>query len=370
MAALTEDEEFELLSLERERAMAQQQSTAKPSISSILPTMAGLAVEDIAKKSAIPAAITLAGAMGGAPAAGLAAGTAAIGRRMAGIASGQQPPSGSPLQEAIGPMSQAALAGVAQEPAVLNQIPGVPQVKNMIGNLANKVGRGFASAGQTLSGTKKDVLKQAYEQGLSTYKAPSLPKAQEIFSEALGPEGRETMKQTASETFDPAVSKARSIATDIGTKIENGESVTALQALKARQSTDRVISATPITDKVTRSALYEWRRQFDDVISSQSGKLANASRVYRQAIVKDMLLSPTRITKSGEPSAFLPLVLGAGGRGIEGVLSGLVGTSPIVHGLAATTAGSTARGLNVLGQNPTVRQALLQILQKIRNERS
>lgn len=268
---------------------------------------------------------------------------------------------------ALGRFASTVGAGVMQEPEILNAIPGVPQTKQVLSNVAAKFGKGMARAGETLSGVKKDVLKQTFEKGLSIYAAPSLPKAQQIFGEALGPEGRAAMRQGAAEAFDPALGKAREVATQIGSKIENGEHVTAIEALKARQATDRVISATPITDKISRKALYGWRNQFDNELASQSGKLADASRTYRSAIIKDKITNLTRMNKSGEPSAFLPMIVGhsMAGKGLEGGLGMLTGTSPAVWGLGAAAAGQAAKGLNAIGQNPATRQALLQILQKI-----
>jgi hypothetical protein len=292
----------------------------------------------------LPAIGAVAGEMIYPPGGGaVGAGLGQIGKRIADLGYGRVQPSEAmnPIKEAITPMVQTAVAGI---PAV----SGVFQAGKK--TVAQAITKGLAKAGQTLSGAKQDVLEQAAKQGLLTYTAPSLPKAQKIFSQALGPEGQVAMKQSVSDTFDPAVGQARSIATEIGTKIEKGEPITAIDALKARQATDRVISATPVTDKLKRKALYDWRSKFDDIMSSQSGDLKNASDLYRKAIVKNQLLSPTRLNKSGEPSAFLPLVLGAGGRSAEGILQTLLGTSPFAWGAGATTVGAIP---------PVVRQAAL-----------
>lgn len=296
--------------------------------------------------SQLPAMGAVAGELlAGPPGAAIGAGLGQIGKRIGDIGLGNTQPGDAmnPAKEAVTPMIQSAIAGIPGVSGFLQ--PGKQTV-------AQSAIKGLAKAGQTLSGAKKDVLEQAVKQGYSTYAAPSLPKAQEIFGQALGPEGQAALKQSATEVFDPALGKARSIATEIGTKLENGDPITAIEALKARQATDRVISATSITDKSARQALFDWRTKFDDIITNQNGPLAKASDLYRKAIVKDQLLSPTRLNKSGEPSAFLPMIVGHGmmGKGIESGLGVLTGTSPAVWGAGATSLGAIT---------PEMRQAAL-----------
>lgn len=264
-----------------------------------------------------------------------------------------------------GQLANIAAAGIMQEPKILNSIPGISKVSNLASGMLSKIGKGAARAGETLTGVKAGDLTQAAEQGLSTYAAPSMEKASVAFGKAVGKEGEKALKVPASEAFDSALGKARAIAKDIGTKIENGKPVSSIDALKARQATDRIISSTPVTDKLTRRTLYDWRSKFDDIISTQNGPLKDASTNYRKAIVKDKIMNLTRLNKSGEPSAFLPMLVGHGmmGKGVEAGLGMLTGTSPLVAGLAATLGGS---GINAIKNNPVARQVLLQVLQKLR----
>lgn len=387
---LNEQEEFELLSLERERAGVAQRSPDQSSQDQIQGVLKQAGQAALASSPANltkslfqtdPATMQRVGGgalpiMGGAFGGPVGAAAGELARQATGtvLAPDTVPKSG------LGRFGSVMAAGVAEEPKALDLIPGVPQAKQVLSNVASKFGKGLARAGETLSGLKKDVTKQAFEKGFSAYGAPSLPKAQQIFGDALGSEGQVAMRQGAAEAFDPALGKAREIATEIGAKIEKGQPVTAIEALKARQATDRVISATPITDKISRKALYGWRNQFDNELASQSGKLADASRTYRNAIIKDKITNLTRMNKSGEPSAFLPMIVGhgmvgasagaAGGLsgGLAGGLGMLTATSPAVWGLGAAAAGQTAKGLNAIGQNPAARQVLLQVLQKLRQQ--
>jgi hypothetical protein len=388
MTPQEEQDHYTYLKLKEKQAMASQggdhMQPTLANMAKVFPGVAGFALEDTLKKAAVPAAIGVAGALGGVPAAGLAAGTYAIGKRLADLKRGIGAPIGTPFQEAKGPMIDAATAGLMQEPALLKNLtpkdmpgigamatPGVQKVIDLGGRVAQSVKNGLFKSGQTMAGPKADTFKQAYDQGLvKTYSAPNMEKAQNIFGNALGPEGQAALKESenAAEAFDPALSKARETAKKIGSMIEKGETVSAEQALQARQATDRIISSTPENDKMTRDVLYGWRNRFDNELSSQSGKLADASRTYRKAIVKDQLTNLTRMTKNGRPSAFLPLVLGAGGRGLEGIVNTLGLTSPLAWGLGVSSAGSAVRGLNKLADNPAIRQTLLQVLQRIKTK--
>ena len=307
--------------------------------------------------------LPLVGAVGGEMLAGpagasIGAGLGQIGKRVVGMAYGTEPLSISKIpsitdpstwlnKESVGPMVQSIVAGLS----------GTTE-----GQAVTKTFQtGYAKAAETVSGLKKDITQTAFRKGFGAYNAPSLPKAQAIFASAVGAEGQAAMKETATEAFDPVLGKARQTAIEIGTKIENGQPVSAIEALQARQATDRIISATSWKDKMARNSLYGWRNRFDNELSSQSGKLANASRTYRSAIVKDKLLTATRMNKSGEPSALLPMILGAagpiagfsGGHGVAGTeaaIGGLVATSPAVWGLGAATMGAIS---------PAFRQAIL-----------
>lgn len=370
--ALTESEELELLELEEQEAMASQGQDSQPSVGlgdTVMSAVKSLSPTSIAPNltpeklsQQLPVIGTVAGGIFGGLGAPIGAGLGQIGKRMAGMAYGTEPLSESkaPIwnkpstylnRESIGPMVQSAVAGIPDVSGVFTK--GKKTISDAIVS-------GFSKAGQTLSGVKKDVLEQAHEQGLKTYLAPSVPKAQEAFGKAIGPEGQAVMKEGVEEAFDPALGKARQKAVEIGLKLEKGEPVTALEALQARQATDRVISSTPGKDKLARRALFDWRSKFDKVMASQSGPLKEASTGYRKALVKSQILSPTRLTKSGEPSAFLPMVLGAASIGGYGsgnagkttgaLASGLAATSPFVWGAGATISGAI---------NPTVRRALL-----------
>jgi len=392
--AISEDEELELLTLERERAMQQTGNSNQPQNESFDYSPAALSAasqaihqmspdallqkqlgQDIAtnpgevvKRPIVQAGLPIIGGVVGGP-AGAVAGEAA--RQFLGSAVAPE----TVPETALGRAASMATAGIAQEPKVLNAIPGVPQVAGLMKNLASKAGTNLAKFGEALTGAKAQDLKQAARQGLSTYAAPSLEDAQKIFGEALKKEGVD-MTPTLKQTFDPQLTSARKIALDVGSKIEQGIPVGAEEILKARQAADRIYSATPIIDRTGRKAILDWRNKFDDLLSNQAKGLKDASDTYRKALVKSNILNPFRITKQGQMSAVAPMIatlaasagLGSGHKGESGLgaLGYLGASSPAVAGGIATAGGSALNALNTIGGNPVARQVLLQVLQRIK----
>lgn len=383
--ALSENEEFELLSLEREKAMAHSQG-ANPGMGGNPP------LSFVAKQvlGATPMAhpmqnLPLLGAMVGStvanPGLGAAAGAgvAQIAKNAYGIATGDPNAPRTAKDAALSAMGQSAGAGIAQEPQVLQGIPGVPQASQFIGKMASKGGKVAAKIGEMMTGVKAKDLEQAADQGLSTYSAPSMEKAQDIFGDAMAQEGipsRPPLKQV----IDPALSTARKVALQVGDKLEKGLDITAEEALRGRQAVDRIYNATPLRDRVTRGNLADIRTSFDAALSDKSGALADASTKYRQAIVKSNILNPFRITKQGQYSAVAPMIAtlaataGVGSGHKEGSALGglgyLAASSPMLAGLAATTGGSAGQAINSLAQNPAARQVLMQLLEKLNQGKS
>lgn len=341
----------------------------------LVPKMLPVALEDTVKRIG-PSTLPILGGAAGAP-FGLAAPGAALGQfaknAINTVANPQEVP-----KTPLGNFADVVGAGIMQEPKILKAIPGVSQVADkvgsVVGNSMSKVGTGIAKLMEATTGGKANQFIQAAKQGLSTYGAPTMEKAQQIFGEAAesaGAGGRPPLKQV----IDPALQTARKVALDIGGKLEKGADISAGEALQARQAIDRIYNATNLRDRATRGHLAELRTAFDGVMTGKSGALKEASTLYRKAIVKDTLLNPFKITKQGQISAVAPMVatlaasagLGSGhkeGTGI-GALGYLAASSPLMAGLAATTGGSATRGLMKLGENPAIRQALLQTLEKI-----
>lgn len=388
---LSESEELELLQLQKAKALASQASPNQSFQDTALGAVKNAAVDfatDVAGpknlyntygQSLPQRGAIIGGSVGGTPGAALGGGLGQIAKNMMGIGAGDPNAPTTPWAAAVPAMGQTFAAGLMQEPKMLEAIPGVSQVNQMVSKAGSKFSGGLAKLGEAFTGAKAKTLEQAAKQGLSTYAAPSLEKAGEIFgkaAESVGVGGRPPLKQV----IDPALQTARKVALDVGDKLEKGLDIGAGEALHARQAIDRIYNATSLLDRSTRGHLADLRTAFDDVIAGKSGALKEASTLYRKAIVKDTLLNPFKITKQGQYSAVAPMVatlaasagMGSGhkaGSGM-GALGYLAASSPMMAGLGATAGGSAVRGLQTLGQDPAVRQALMGVLQKLMAKKS
>lgn len=296
-------------------------------------------------------------------------------------------------QTALGRAASVVGAGVAQDPKILNAIPGVPAVAKMAGDLASKVGKnvsgGLAKTANVLSGGKAGDFIETAKKGLSTYAAKSKEEAGAMMGAALkklpGEAVAPTMAETIESVVTPEAAAGNKYLVDIGKRIDQGELIDARQALKAKQALDDVIDTVPIWQIKRRGKLFDLKKTFDEVLSSQSGELKNASNEYRAAALKDNMTKFLPVNKHGEYSRLAGMLSTLGGSiggtigGHEGGAKGglIGGLAPIATAVAlspgslgglAAGGGSAARGLMKLGENPAIRQALLQVLQRMQQD--
>lgn len=233
-----------------------------------------------------------------------------------------------------------------------------PYVKPLFRGVANKM----AKAGSFLSGAKPQDLMQAYDQGLAkTYGAPSMEKAGSIFEDAAQKAGVNT-KPTLEATLDPQLTQARTKAMEVGQKLQAGGTLTPQEALEARQAVDRITAATPMRDRKTLSALGDLRSQFQNALTDVSPELQDASKTYRQAIVKENLSKPWPVNKNGTPSKLLPAINAAGSMMASGIshnpavlgtaVAYPLATSPLAAGFGAAASGDAVRAAGSILTSP------------------
>jgi hypothetical protein len=290
----------------------------------------------------------------------IGAGIGQIGRNMAQIAEGQPNVPTAPWDAAKAAMIQSGVNALPET----SLVEGAPTLAEAAINAGKRIGgnvaKGLSKIGSVLSGAKPQDLMQAYDQGLSTYAAPSIQKAGQIFSDTAKAEGINTNLPT-NVAYSPQLSEARQMATDIVTKMKSGTPLTAQEALQGRQAVDYVIGSTPPKAKGVIAQMMQDRSDLNDALASASEPMSNASSIYRQAKVKSNLMQPLRVNKSGNMGSFEPILAMLASAGTHSILpaAAAVGTSPLAIGGMASTVGSMGNLVSSLMQNPITRQAFM-----------
>lgn len=375
---MTEDEEFEFRHRLEQESQGQQQMGGSPPLGFVAKQILNMTPMAHPVRNTV-AALPVAGGIAGGPIG------AAAGEFAREAANTVLDPSKVP-QTGFGRFASTVGAGIAQEPKILNAIPGVPQVSEMMGNLASKTGKGMAKAAQAISGGKAGDFLETAKKAFSTYSAPSKEEAGAAMGKVIeslpGKSIAPTMAENIASAITPEASAGNKFLVDIGKRLDSGELINAREALKAKQSLDDVIDTVPIWQTKRRAKLFDLKTTFDDVLSSQSGELKNASNDYRAAVLKDNMTKFLPVNKHGEYSRLAATMaslastvgIGAGAHkgGAEGgvlggltPLAGMVALSPGAFGGGAATLGAAKQAINSIGQNPVARQALLQVLQKL-----
>lgn len=269
-------------------------------------------------------------------------------------------------------------ASIAQEPKMLNAIPGVPQATEAVTNLASKAGSGLAKAAQAFSGGRAKDFIDAAKKGYATYAAPSIEKARASFGNALKGQGGAAIPvaESVKSILEPEASAARKTVVDLVERVAKGEKLSPAEALAGRQAVDDVIESTPFWQGKKRGKQFDIRKQFDEILSSMSGELKAESAKYRASILKDNLTKFLPVNKHGEYSRLAPMLSSLGGaltgvnssdakKGAGATAGYLLATSPLALGALATSGGSAAKLFGTLASRPEVRQVLLQTLQRI-----
>lgn len=386
---LSEDEEFELLSLEREKAGIHspppQQTIPEALKASFQQTTAPIvAMAQKLQPKNLTGLLPAAGMMAGtaiAPWVGTAAGAGlgSIAQRMADLAYGQGAPPPEPgtafaPKEAVWPMVNAATAGIPETQegqkagqAISNAYesvkPGATKALKQIGQMFT--GKSAAKVGQII----KDPMAILPE---SMGGAKSIKDASDAYGKALENttvqhEGQQYVTRGLEKKdfgpFKRGHQEAEDVAQSIYDKWKAGEPVTAQEAYSAKRATDKLWPAV-VKERNAEDIrqMSEFKTGMDDVLSSQAGPFADASKDYARARLKSDFTQILPRTKTGDISTVKSLLMPMLD---PKKIPFLLATSPAMTG-AGNLAGQTAmKGLNAVAQNPEARQVLMQLLQRL-----
>lgn len=382
---LSESEELELLELEEAEAKAKTNSTqTQPPQDTSFPagqiaSQAGQAVlasspANLTKKfmQTDPATMQRVGGpalpiLGGMAAGPIGASLGEVARQMTGTVLNPSTVPKTPL--GIG--ASVIGAGVAQEPKILEAIPGVTTAVEGSKRAAGSVGHGLARLGEAMSGVPAKDIKYLFKNPSVLFKPGSRDAAGKAIGEAKLAAG-----------VNPGITKDISSFTPTNVSKAINPEKTGSEAL-ARVSESLGNGAKPSIEDVgdalkhVGDKIKVGMRQGQDVseliniqthLNTTLEELAPNVQAARQEFAplaqrdKFMKIFPTN--KNGTISKANLLYLNTIAKGATAPFR-----APIATGLVTAGLGGATRGLNVLNQNPVIRQALSGILQKIMTNR-
>lgn len=253
---------------------------------------------------------------------------------------------------------------------------GLSMVAKPIVAAATKgVGKRLAKVGQMTTGVKSQQFERLAKDPGALFTAKSKEAAGELIEQALKDEGLDLTPSSA-ELFDPQLSTARQISSEVYDKLSKGETVLPQDVLRARKAADRIIAGTSYKDKEAIKRLTDVRNKLNDILGKTSPKTQAANKEYARASLASQFRRALPVTATGEPSVtrsvVQPLIAaasGVGGAGVPAAVAMLAASSPIVAGLITSlgSIGTQAAG-KVLG-SPAIQKLLVAEYQKVLRER-
>lgn len=229
--------------------------------------------------------------------------------------------------------------------------------------LIKSLARGAGAQAESLTGAAKGSLEAAYEDPSLMFTG-SKAAAKPLYAAA---------KEANPVSVFKGMYKPEQIIDTAKETLANGGTLNPSDALVYRKAVD-VLSR---SGRYVKDALFDMRGEAD-TLAKQSEDIAAADPLHQRGVYAESLRNLLPQNKYGGTSAFKAGIITALHN--MGGVGKMVGTlmSPAAAGLAASATGAAAKagalnpanlpvaaGLNVLGKDPQIKQALLQILQKI-----
>lgn len=394
---MNEEEEFEFrLRLEKERSMQammeqpeQAQSFPNALKESFKQVAAPIrtAAEKLQPKN-LTGLLPVAGGMAGTavmPGAGTAAGAGlgSIAQKMANMVYGTSPQvepttsvAGIPLapKEAINPMLNAALAGA---PETQEGQAAAKYIGNKYEAFKPGIKKALSQVGQMMTGKSAVKVRRLIEDPAAILPeslggAKSVSDASSAYGKALENtsvqhEGEQFvtkgLEKKAFGPFKRGHQEAEDVAQTVYDKWKNSEPIDAQEAFNAKRATDK-LWPTVVKERNAEDIrqMSEFKTAMDDILSKQAGPFAKASKDYARARLGADFTQILPRTKTGDISTVKSLLMPM----LEPKkIPLMMFTSPMATGVGNLAAQGAMKGINVLGRDPNIRQALMGVLQQI-----
>ena len=238
-----------------------------------------------------------------------------------------------------------------------NQI-GETVMKDAVIPVTQGIGRQLAKLQNVLTGVPVDDIRMLANKPLEVMTSKTGRKAGTIFQKAKDAAGvTEAEERLIAGIGDPAGYKK--VADEMAAKAMEG-GLTTGEALAWKKS------ASELSRRSKGSAKYIYMqdvKKAEKILATQAPDVLSTQADIALSKARSKFLNPLPMNKGGTPAVVRTLL--AGGVGTFNPLAAAA-FSPLAHLPATLAAGTVNKGLNVIGRNPAIRQALLGILQQIK----
>lgn len=254
----------------------------------------------------------------------------------------------------------ASLGADIQDPRMMIANPVAEDaMKGIVGPTAGFVGKQLARLQNVATGLPvEDIMKMATK-SIEVMTSKPVKVAGKIFQKAKDLAGvTEAEERLIAGIGDP--SGYKSVADQMAEKYATEGQLTTGEALAWKKS------AGELSRKAKGSARYIYGKdaaKAQSLLETQASEVAKTQAEVGLSKVREKFLNVLPLNKGGTPAVVRTLLAGGLGAGVNPALAPVF--SPLANLPATLAAGVANKGLNVLKNNPAIRQTLLGVLQNI-----
>ncbi len=257
----------------------------------------------------------------------------------------------------------ASLGADVMDPRMMMANPLAGEVmKGAVIPAAKGVGRQLARLQNVLTGVPVEDITKMAEKPIEVMTSKTVKGAGNIFQKAKDAAGvTELEERLIAGIGDP--SGYKKVADVLAEKAADG-TITTGEALAWKKA------AGELSRKAKGSARFIYGKdaaKAQKILLKQAPEVAKTQADVALSKIRSKFLNVLPLNKGGTPAVVRTLLAGGIGMGVNPALAPAF--SPLANLPATLAAGGVNKGLNVLGNNPAIRQALLGILQNIQRNK-
>lgn len=233
-----------------------------------------------------------------------------------------------------------------------------------LGPLKNSAGKLMGNLGRIQSGVDERQGQRLFNDP-GAFFSSTLKSAGEKLGAIRDSLGINTRRFSIDNALDAESGAARNFVKDAYTQMQAGKQLPLADIVKASQSMDDIIEATPMRQRAKRAELFDLKRDFTDQLNTLVPEERAAAKDYSRSAIASNFRKFLPVTKNGDVSVSRTLGLGLleGGGGLASAIPTTIAQSPIIGGLGITAAGAGYKA----AESPMIRRGVAAALRAYRD---